>query len=124
MTVYVKFYNMALCKISTFVNLIRNNSQYPALGRAIIKTNNINCCKPILIGSQRWLFHESFRKGGYDTEQKASNLEHLKNGFKELKHELKLFGQEVKDLIETDPLLIARPGKLVLCPPLSINKLT
>lgn len=105
---------MALCKINTFINLLRNNSQYPALSRTLIKTNNFNYSKPILIGSQRWLFHESHRKGGYETEEKISNLEHLKKGFKELKHELKLFKQEVKDLIETDPLLIARPGKLSL----------
>ncbi|PZC75498.1 hypothetical protein B5X24_HaOG206039 [Helicoverpa armigera] len=108
---------MALCKTSIFINIIRNNRHYSTLCKSLTNINSLNYSKPILITSQRWLFHESFRKGGYDTEKKVSNLEHLKSGFKELKQELKLFGQEVKELIITDPLLIARPGEtdLIWC---------
>lgn len=102
---------MALCKINTYANLIRNSRQFTILYKDLTNRSNFKYSNPYLIGSQRWLFHESHRKGGYDTEHKISNWEHMKNGFKELKEELNLFKQEVIDLIETDPLLIARPGK-------------
>ncbi|KAF9823866.1 hypothetical protein SFRURICE_013403 [Spodoptera frugiperda] len=100
---------MALCKLNTFINVIRHNTPNPILCKSLTKTNSVGYCKPLLVGSQRWLFHESSRKGGYETEHKISNFQHLKNGFKELKDELKLFKEEVKELIITDPLLVARP---------------
>lgn len=103
---------MALCKINLYINLIRNHRQYSTLCRTLTKTNNIKYSKLSLIGSQRWLFHESHRKGGYNTEHEVSYIDHLKNGFKELKQEFKLFGQEMKELAITDPLLIARPGQM------------
>ncbi|RVE55332.1 hypothetical protein evm_000230 [Chilo suppressalis] len=67
--------------------------------------------------SSRFLFWERDRKGGYDTSQKISLSEHLKEGYKEIKGEFKLLGQEIKALIETDPLLVARPGEtdLIWC---------
>ncbi|XP_075983044.1 complex I intermediate-associated protein 30 [Anticarsia gemmatalis] len=102
---------MALCKINTFVNVLRNNGKFTPLCKNALTPNYFKYSNPYLIGSQRWLFHESHRKSGYETELKVSNWEHLKNGFKELKQELKLFKQEIIDLIETDPLLIARPGE-------------
>ncbi|KAM3962467.1 complex I intermediate-associated protein 30 [Aphomia sociella] len=67
--------------------------------------------------SKRWLFWERNRKGGYITKEKVSTLEHLKSGFKELKYEFTLFKQELRELVETDPLLVARPGEtdLIWC---------
>ncbi|CAH0690096.1 unnamed protein product [Spodoptera exigua] len=102
---------MALCKINTFINLIRYTTPSPILCKSLTKTNSFSYSKPLLISSQRWLFHESSRKGGYETEHKISNIQHLKNGLRELKEEFKLFGEEVKELIITDPLLVARPGE-------------
>ncbi|CAH2094498.1 unnamed protein product [Euphydryas editha] len=60
---------------------------------------------------QRQLFWERDRKGGYNSNEKISKINLIKDGFKELKGEFKLLGQEIKELIAADPLLIARPGK-------------
>lgn len=86
--------------------------QYSALNKSFSPYNHIiKHHKPILINNNRKLFWERDRKGGYDTTIKQSNWEHIKNGFRELKHEIKLFGEEIKEIIVTDPLLVARPGK-------------
>ncbi|KAL0819752.1 hypothetical protein ABMA28_007798 [Loxostege sticticalis] len=81
---------------------------------------NVNKCEgfpAVQNVTKRWLFWEPDRKGGYDTAHKVPFTEHLKNGFKEIKNEFRLLSQEMKDLIETDPLLVARPGEtdLVWC---------
>lgn len=107
---------MALYKINSLINLFGTNRTFTTLCKSATKTNYFKYPGQYLITSQRWLFFERHRKGGYNTEEKVSNWEHMKQGFKELKHELKLFKQEVIDLIETDPLLIARPGKTTLYP--------
>lgn len=75
---------------------------------------NVNKCEgfpAVQNVTKRWLFWEPDRKGGYDTAHKVPFTEHLKNGFKEIKNEFRLLSQEMKDLIETDPLLVARPGE-------------
>ncbi|XP_045502733.1 complex I intermediate-associated protein 30, mitochondrial [Colias croceus] len=69
---------------------------------------------------ERALFWEGDRKGGYNTKEMLGNIstvQHIKNGFQELKCELKLFAKEVKDYFATDPLLFARPGEtdLIWC---------
>lgn len=61
---------------------------------------------------QRCLFWEKDRKGGYNTTEKISTIQHIRNGIKEFKSEFKLWTQEVKETIAADPLIIARPGKL------------
>lgn len=80
------------------------------LRKAVYKNFNLS---PILIDSRRSLFWEKDRKGGYQTSENISNFKHMKLGFKELKKELKLFGKEMKDLWESDQILIARPGKVL-----------
>lgn len=104
---------MALFRTNFAIRLLTNYRHYSVLCKQInLNLLAINSC-PIIINTQRWLFWEKERKGGYNTEIKLSNWQHLKYGIKELKQELKLFTQEVKELFATDPLLIARPGKNV-----------
>lgn len=105
---------MALIKTRLSSTLILQSRQYSFLSRKLDKTVQFKCVYPVQSIQQRWLFWESDRKGGYDTTHQVSIFQHLKHGFKELKGECKLWLHEVKELIETDPLLIARPGKIDL----------
>ncbi|KAJ0173708.1 hypothetical protein K1T71_010857 [Dendrolimus kikuchii] len=95
--------------------VIRSCRQYSVLCKSLYSYNHlIKFNNPVIINTQRWLFWEKERKGGYDTTIKQSNWEHIRNGFKELKNELKLFAEEIKELIITDPVLISRPGEVDL----------
>lgn len=100
---------MALCKINSFIKILKNNRQFTTLCRRPTQINLLVYSNPHIY-SQRWFF-EQHRKGGYDTEIKLSYWEHIKNGFKEIKGEFKLLKQEIKDLLEMDLLLVARPGE-------------
>lgn len=92
--------------------ILRNIRQFSYFNNAdtILKLNRPS----IQTVSKRRLFWERDRKGGYSTTEKVSILDHLKTGFKELKHEFGLLKQEIKELVETDPLLVARPGEIDL----------
>lgn len=105
---------MALFRSCSFFNFIKNQRQSLVLGKAVNRNVNIVNITPVLINSRRSLFWEKDRKGGYDTAENISNLEHMKKGFKELKHEVKLFTEEVKELWDSDPILIARPGNIII----------
>ncbi|XP_063627900.1 complex I intermediate-associated protein 30, mitochondrial [Cydia splendana] len=107
---------MALFK-NNLVKMHQCCRAYSVLNRVLDKRLKLYNSASILTNTQRWLFHESERKGGYNTKEDVSTLTHIKNGFKELKSEVKLWLQEMKDLALTDPLLIARPGEtdLIWC---------
>ncbi|XP_045776671.1 complex I intermediate-associated protein 30, mitochondrial [Maniola jurtina] len=60
---------------------------------------------------KRLLFWERDRKGGYDTKEKVSTLQHIRKGLTEVKSEFKLLAEEAKEFLASDPLLIARPGE-------------
>lgn len=64
-----------------------------------------------LFTQHRYYFWEKSRSAGYESKEKISIFTHLKNGIGELKGEMKLFLQEMKELLETDPLLVCRPGE-------------
>ncbi|CAG9789216.1 unnamed protein product [Diatraea saccharalis] len=100
----------SLIKISGFW---RNYRLYSVLSGNVNRQNKTKFHLTLCV-SNRYLFWERDRKGGYDTSHKISLLDHLKNGFKEITIESKLLGKEIKALIETDPLLVARPGEIDL----------
>ncbi|XP_058126932.1 complex I intermediate-associated protein 30, mitochondrial isoform X2 [Anopheles ziemanni] len=72
--------------------------------------NSTDLIRPTVLASG--LFWERHRKGGYQTGQRLSVKEHIVNGLKELKTELALFHQEWKERIESDPLVVFRPGEI------------
>ncbi|XP_049877481.1 complex I intermediate-associated protein 30, mitochondrial [Pectinophora gossypiella] len=102
---------MALWKTRVISSLFRQYRYYSAFNRTLNKCDLFDNNRLTQVLSHRGLFWEKDRKSGYDTAHNISYLEHLKNGFQELKYELKLFGQEIKEFMEADPLLIARPGE-------------
>ncbi|KAJ6638225.1 Complex I intermediate-associated protein 30, mitochondrial [Pseudolycoriella hygida] len=58
------------------------------------------------------LFWERHRKGGYNRNVKrVSQKELILNGLKELKKEILLWKEEVKEKLECDPILVYRPGE-------------
>lgn len=60
----------------------------------------------------RHLFYERDEKGGYkDTRPRPSRTQMIRDGMKELKHEIALWTQEMKEILETDPIMVYRPGE-------------
>lgn len=58
------------------------------------------------------LFWEPHEKGGYkDTRPRPSKIQMIRDGFKELKQEIALWSQEVKEVIDSDPIYVYRPGE-------------
>lgn len=103
---------MALFRTRHMIINLKNQRLFSVLCKTITE-NTVSINKyPVQIISQRYLFWEKHRKGGYNTTDTISYFEHMKNGYKELKHECKLFAAEVKELFESDPILISRPGKI------------
>ena len=57
------------------------------------------------------LFWEKDPKGGYNKDSPTySNWKHVKQGWKELRNELKLFKKEIIEKIEGDPVFFSNPG--------------
>lgn len=65
------------------------------------------------VRSANTLFWEKDRKGGYDTKskKKVSYKQQIVDGLKELRQEVALFNQEWKEKLESDPLVVFRPGE-------------
>lgn len=81
---------------------------------SFIAQNTVNsflCRQNVCTSCTRFLFWEPDFKGGYNTDQpKVSYLQHIKNGWKNLKEELKLFKHECIEKFESDPILNFVPG--------------
>ncbi|XP_035780939.1 complex I intermediate-associated protein 30, mitochondrial-like isoform X2 [Anopheles albimanus] len=59
------------------------------------------------------LFWERHRKGGYQKRGPSpSTIELIRDGLRELRQELTLMGQEWKERLESDPLVVFRPGEV------------
>lgn len=59
----------------------------------------------------RPLFWEKDRRGGYDTRlEPLSRKQQILEGLRELKQEIVLWKEEVKEKLESDPVLVFRPG--------------
>lgn len=57
------------------------------------------------------LFYEEDKKGGYKTETEyMTNYEHFLDGVKDLKKEVKLWTNEMKDRLNFYPVILYRPG--------------
>uniref|UniRef100_A0A336N067 CSON010484 protein n=1 Tax=Culicoides sonorensis TaxID=179676 RepID=A0A336N067_CULSO len=82
----------------------------------LLKTALTNRCqwKPISTSAINQLFHEKSRKGDFDqrTADKVPKKTHILNGLRELKNEIKMWQEEMKDHLKMDPVLIYRPGEV------------
>lgn len=67
--------------------------------------------KLLLETPAKHLFWERDKKGGYNAELKVSQKTLILDGLKQLKKEISLWKDEVKEKLESDPLLAFRPGE-------------
>lgn len=60
------------------------------------------------------LFYEKSRKGEYEQHSatKISKKQHILNGLRQLKSEIQLWQEEVKEHLRMDPILIYRPDEV------------
>jgi hypothetical protein len=92
---------------------------------AIFNFGNIclkNICQRVIsrnlqTSSCKYLFFESDPKSGYGNEnlKKVKKHQLVREGLKELKHEIKLWREEVEEKFESDPILLYTPGRCDIC---------
>uniref|UniRef100_A0A182YSZ9 NADH:ubiquinone oxidoreductase intermediate-associated protein 30 domain-containing protein n=1 Tax=Anopheles stephensi TaxID=30069 RepID=A0A182YSZ9_ANOST len=78
--------------------------------RLLVRQLEPNLIRPGVLSSG--LFWERHRKGGYEKEHRVLTKESIINGLKELRTEFALFQQEWKEKLESDPLVVFRPGEI------------
>ncbi|KAJ8980185.1 hypothetical protein NQ317_011430 [Molorchus minor] len=87
----------------------------------LYKQFSCSLCKQISIKNKRCIsttailntFWEKDDKGGYkDNRPLPSIKERMRDGLKELKHEIALWSEEVKEKLESDLLLVYRPDEV------------
>uniref|UniRef100_A0A0V0G6R6 Putative complex i intermediate-associated protein 30 mitochondrial n=1 Tax=Triatoma dimidiata TaxID=72491 RepID=A0A0V0G6R6_TRIDM len=88
---------MRLCRVSILLDKEKLKLFYNS--KYFFSTSNV-----------RQLFWESDFKGGYKSKNILSRLQLIKDGFSELKNEFKLFGKEILQKVESDPILLYHPG--------------
>lgn len=79
--------------------LLRNNY------RLFTSKSSIHTC-PVL-----HTFWEKDEKGGYNTKQQVPFKDRMRLGLQELKQEISLWAEEMKEDFESDPILVNRPGE-------------
>lgn len=68
-------------------------------------------CLQVQILPKNSLFWEPDRKGGYNKNfKRVSRKQLILEGLKDLKQEIVLWKEEVKEKLESDPILVFRPG--------------
>lgn len=97
--------NSTLIPLRTFCHLTTNRylrlDLEPTAAAASFHTSDI-----------RPLFWERDRRGGYDTRlPELSRKQQILEGLRELKQEIVLWKEEVKEKLESDPVLVFRPGE-------------
>ncbi|VVC29520.1 NADH:ubiquinone oxidoreductase intermediate-associated protein 30,Galactose-binding domain-like [Cinara cedri] len=85
-----------------YINLMKNNTWHTPNTKQIHTSHATN------------EFHEYDKRSGYDTgfDIADTKTEKIRLGFKQLKKEIKLWKQEMKELLEFDPILDYRAGEV------------
>lgn len=80
----------------------------------LLTCTNRSSWKTINTTAVNHLFYEKSKKGDYEqhSASKVSKKQHILNGLKQLKDEIKLWQEEVKEHLKMDPILIYRPGEV------------
>lgn len=79
----------------------------------ITNTNKLICCYLHKTQSLKGLFYEKDPKDGYNSEarKKIPKTQQIREGLKELRQEIELWSNEMKEKFETDPFILYRPGE-------------
>lgn len=57
-------------------------------------------------------FWESGKRSGYTSEPNVSQKQLILDGLKQLREEISLWRDEVKEKLESDPIMVVRPGEI------------
>jgi NADH dehydrogenase [ubiquinone] 1 alpha subcomplex assembly factor 1 len=80
--------------------------------RTLQKSNCFqNVFRTIHTTSVNTTFWEKEKKSGYGKKYPYFSKQMMLDGFKQLGEEIKLWKEEMKEKIESDPLIVARPGE-------------
>lgn len=79
--------------------------------RVIIRNATISAIRSIHLTAVNTTFWEREKKSGYAKKYPIINKKQVIEGLKLLKDEIKLFGEEMKEKFETDPIIVYRPGE-------------
>lgn len=76
-----------------------------------MQNNNENCLAQVSGARRCFIPWVEDKKDNYRTQKDVSTKQHIIDGFKMFKSELKLLKQEAIEHFRNDPLLIFRPGE-------------
>lgn len=80
--------------------------------RSLTRSNFIHdACRAIHTTPVNTTFYEKEKKSGYGKKYPMFSKQMMLEGFQQLKEEIKLWKEEVKEKFESDPLVICRPGE-------------
>uniref|UniRef100_A0A1B0GNA1 NADH:ubiquinone oxidoreductase intermediate-associated protein 30 domain-containing protein n=1 Tax=Phlebotomus papatasi TaxID=29031 RepID=A0A1B0GNA1_PHLPP len=103
----VLFQSVRKCRSQ--IHELSSNCRSPTAKSEVILKNS-RCLHTSPISRSWW---EKDRKGGYNfTRASVSRKQMILDGLKELKTEIALWQQEVREKLESDPILIYRPGEV------------
>ncbi|XP_055697018.1 complex I intermediate-associated protein 30, mitochondrial [Phlebotomus papatasi] len=103
----VLFQSVRKCRSQ--IHQLSSNCRSPTAKSEVILKNS-RCLHTSPISRSWW---EKDRKGGYNfTRASVSRKQMILDGLKELKTEIALWQQEVREKLESDPILIYRPGEV------------
>lgn len=101
---------VSVVNISSLIN--RKYSHLTIKNYDVNNSKNLNNFYKIHTTSILNTFWERDRKSGYDKNlARVSQKKLILDGLKELKQEIGLWKEEVKEKIESDPILVFRPGE-------------
>lgn len=107
----------------TTLNLFQSYKQLKYIFKITptLATNNFVCClnprteyRKIHTSPVHETFWEREKKSGYSKEIDVSQKKLILDGFKELRQEISLWKDEVKEKLESDPIMVFRPGSFLL----------
>ena len=93
-----------------------NSRQFTKILRQLSELSSSCCCHQQNRGFHTTLVQTTFwerdKKGGYNRHLKLpSKKQMILDGFKELKGEIRMWREEMKETLASDPILVFRPGK-------------
>lgn len=103
---------MMLCAKRFVIVLLQKRSKNISIGPVKNRTLNTSNTKSIHTSCTMQEFHEYDKRSGYNTNLEIADtrIERIRLGFKQLKKEIKMWKEEMKELLEADPILDYRAG--------------
>lgn len=103
---------MMLCAEKFARVLLQKHLKNISIDSVKTRTLSTSITKSIHTSCAMHEFHEYDKRSGYNTNLEIADtrIERIRLGLKQLKKEIKLWKEEMKELIEADPILDYRAG--------------